>query len=178
MKLNFIIFLLILLFKNNYLKLINFFIFIKQEIKPGRFWVFIPVCIIFFLHSFLILRDLLDLEKILFEKISGNKFFSQRIILPNGGEAADFYPPEDFTIFIDTVIREIPPNAKILYLGVERDIANYFLYPRKLYKPPEYEWLFLSKEELIKKHWLKNKDIDFIVRKYRPVGFEIEKLRK
>lgn len=178
MKFNFIICLLILLFKNNYLKLINFFIFIKQEIKPGILWVFIPVYIIFLFHPFLILRDLLDLEKILFERISGNKLFSQRIILPNGGEAADFYPPEDFTIFINTVIREIPPNAKILYLGVERDIANYFLYPRKLYKPPEYKWLFLSKEKLIKKHWLKNKDIDFIVRKYRPVGFKIEKLRK
>jgi len=178
MKFNFIICLLVLLFKNNYLKIVNLFILIKREVKPAILLGFIPVYIIFLFHSFLVLRDLLDLEKILYEKISGNRFFSQRVILPNGGEAADFYPPKDFTLFINTVIREIPPDAKILYLGVERDIANYFLYPRKLYKPPEYEWLFLSKENLIKKDWLKDKNIDFIIRKYRPIGFKIEKLKK
>lgn len=124
----------------------------------------------------ILFRDIIDAEKLLYEQISGNRIMPAENILPNDAEAADLSLPDDFSHFIATAQKQIPLDASILYLGVEKYTANYFLYPRKIYQPPDYEWIHLATSEIIKSSLIKEKKISFIIRKYRPRGFQIEQI--
>lgn len=138
----------------------------------------LPFLLIIFFNFFTFAENAIDLETIIAQKLFNQYPTSSIAILPNKATPADFYPPTDFNEFISYVQIHVPNDKNILYLGVEKDIANYFLYPRIIYKPPDYQWLFLPKEQISSSTFCKNKKIDFILRKYRPNGFKIEKFTK
>lgn len=138
----------------------------------------LPFLVIILFNFFTLSENIIDLETIIAQKLTNQLLTNSTIILPNKAAPADFYPPTDFNEFISYVKIHIPNNKKILYLGVEKDIANYFLYPRKLYKPPDYNWLFLPTEKILSSAFCKDKKIDYIIKKYRPHGFKIEKITK
>jgi hypothetical protein len=131
------------------------------------------------LFSFVpIFVNIIDLEAIVYHIIINPQLQAEKILLPNDAIPADLYLPTDFKEFILKTTQITPENSNILYLGVEKDIANYFLYPRKLFQPPDYQWLFLSTETISTSQFCKEKKIQYIIRKYRPKGFKIDKIKQ
>ena len=154
----------------------NFIRFMINEMKIYFNRGVIMVMIIIFFQAGILLKDLLDMEQLLYERISGCRIMLQENVMPNNAMAADLHLPADFSQFINDAQKEIPLNANILYLGVERYAANYFLYPRKVYQPPEYEWINAETSEILKSTLVHEKNISFLIRKYRPQGYLIERI--
>lgn len=154
----------------------NFIRFMINEMKIFFNRASIIVIIVIFFQAGILLKDILDMEQLLYERISGHRVMLQENVMPNNAMAADLHLPADFSQFINDAQKEIPLNANILYLGVERNAANYFLYPRKVYQPPEYEWIDAETSEILKSALVHEKNISFIIRKYRPQGYLIERI--
>jgi hypothetical protein len=136
-------------------------------------WCFI---VLILMQTPILLIDIADAERLLYEYSTGRRLQFSTSLLPNNAEPADLHLPEDFSQFIAEAQQKIPMNAHVLYLGVERHTANYYLYPRIVYQSPEYEWIGLPVSEIRNKAMVKEKKISFIIRKYRPAGYTIEKI--
>ncbi|OGF67322.1 MAG: hypothetical protein A2Y62_15970 [Candidatus Fischerbacteria bacterium RBG_13_37_8] len=162
-------------------KIRAFYFYCKTELHLNYGKLAVVIGLILVVQIGMLVRNLVDLERIILQKIvpsivpaSANQ--QEYGSLPGKVPAADLYLPLDFSNFIATVKNQIPEQERVLYLGVEKETAKYYLYPRKLYQAPEYEWIDLPTEKILQHPFVQQKQITYLVRKYRPTGFVIEKI--
>jgi hypothetical protein len=171
--------LLLLLVPSIRKKIHAFYFFCRTELQLNYGKLAAAIGLILIVQVAMLMRNLIDMERIILQKIVPPivppRANQQKYgLLPNGAPAADLYLTIDFSNFIATAKNCIPEHEHVLYLGVEKETANYYLYPRKLYQPPEYEWIDLPTEKILQHPFIRQKHINYLVRKYRSSIFIIE----